>query len=617
MREQEPRTPEPAAVAEAFAAINRPWRLAPELSLAELDALPQAIPGATRLQAQLLHNRGAIGVAAAQRYLQADWRGLGAGLPHLDEAVARIRLAIAQAEPIVVFGDYDSDGITSCAILIRALRWLGAQPTPYIPVREDDGRGLNEEAVRGFAAQGVRLIITTDCGSANVAEVALAQTLGVDVVVTDHHTLHGELPACIVVNPMLAVKASSPIGALAGAGVAFYLAEALLANPARSLPDDASAEALLDLAAVGVIGDVSPFSLQNWALAHAGLARMRTQPQPGLGALLAQAEIVPTYLTERDVSFSLAPRLNAAARLGEPLTALTLLICDDPAEARLLAARLELLNKTRQQMTDVVMEQAHAQAHMQLASVDGQAGQTEQTERNEQLARRLLYVRGERWPLGIIGLVAGRLAEEFGCPAITLSCDEVECRGSGRGPEGVNLVATLAARPEFFKRFGGHERAAGFTIALDQVEPLRMYLVEHLAPMLPASSADARAKPLEVDCRLPVSRLTIETYQAIRALAPFGVDFPEPRFVCFGARLTRCWRSGVEGRNLRVVLRDQTGERVFLWPRQGEIADALRLALPTTPAFDVVYTIDAFQRRDGAPELLLRIVAMRPAAEPA
>ncbi len=604
MQEHEPRQSESiasTALAEAFAAMNRPWRLAPELSLAELDALPHTIPGATRLQAQLLHNRGVIGVAAAQRLLQADWRGLGVGLPQLDEAVARIRRALAQDEPIVVFGDYDSDGITSCAILMRALRWLGAQPIPYIPVREDDGRGLNEDAVRQFAAQGARLIITTDCGSANVAEVALARSLGVDVIVTDHHTLHGDLPECIIVNPMLAADVAPSLGTLAGAGVAFYLAEALLSHPERPLPIGASAEALLDLAAIGVVGDVSPLLLQNWALARAGLARLRTQPQPGLRALLAQAGIVAAYLTERDISFSLAPRLNAAARLGEPLTALTLLICDDPAEAQRLAARLEDLNKRRQQITDEVMEQARFQALAQRANGDGRS------------TPQILFVRGERWPLGIIGLVAGRLAEEFGCPAITLSCDDVECRGSGRGPEGVNLVAALASRPEFFRRFGGHERAAGFTLALDQVEPLQRYLLEHLASILPTTSIEEGAKPLEVDCRLPLSRLTGETYQAIRALAPFGAEFPEPRFVCYGARIMRCWRSGVEGRNLRVVLRDQTGERVFLWPRQGEIADALRLALPKTPMLDVVYTVDAFHRRDGAPELLLRILAMRPA----
>jgi len=515
--------------------------------------------------------------------------------------------------------------MTSCAIIVRALRWLGAHVTYHIPLREDDGRGLTEAAVRSFAVQGAQLIVTTDCGSANVAEVALAHTLGMDVIVTDHHTLYGELPDCILVNPLLATGESAPLATLAGAGVAFHLADALLsqAQPNSSARHDS--EALLDLAATGIIGDVVSLTPHTWALARAGLQRLRTHPQPGLRALLAQADIPPEQLTERDVSFTLVPRLNAAARLDEPLTALELLISDDPATVQRLAAQLENLNQRRQQLTDEVMTQARAQIYAQLTG-------TNTSQRAAQA--RLVFVVGDQWPLGIIGLVAGRLAEEFGCAAIVLSRSGDECRGSARGPEGVNLIAALAAHPEFFRRFGGHERAAGFTLATEQIETLRAYLLERLAaearqspPLVDAAHASDTARapddtplkgatePLLVDCRLPLNRLTFDTYQAIRALAPYGAGFAEPHFVCQGARIMRCWRSGIEGRNLRLVLRDQTGERVFLWGRHGAIGDALRLAAPTLPAFDVVYTLDAFRRADGVSELVLRILAMRPARQ--
>ncbi|HEY7849408.1 MAG TPA: DHH family phosphoesterase, partial [Ktedonobacterales bacterium] len=244
-----------------------PPHIAEELPRAELSG----VPGVTNLQTQLLANRGVRGRDATLAFLRADWRA-SQPLPGQAAAVDRLRLALARRERIVVYGDHDCDGMTSCATLLLALRALGANATPYIPKREDDGRGLNELAVRQLAADGAQVIVTTDCGSANVAEVALARKLGLDVIITDHHPILGETPSeCVIVNPRLATQPGLS-GDLSGAGVAFRLAEALLlaVTPERA---NAIGEGLLDLVAIGTIGDIAPMTHENWALTRAGLER--------------------------------------------------------------------------------------------------------------------------------------------------------------------------------------------------------------------------------------------------------------------------------------------------------------------------------------------------------
>jgi single-stranded-DNA-specific exonuclease len=631
---------------------SAPWTVCPELPLADLDA---AIPELTRLQMQILANRGIRGSAAARAFVGADWHGGPPDLQGLDVALARLRQARACGERVVVFGDYDVDGITSCAVLLLALRAAGIDAHPYLPSRADDGRGLNEAAVRELAAGGARLIMTTDCGTSNVAEVELAAALGLDVVVTDHHPPTGALaPALAVVNPRQA-NCPSPEKYLAGVGVAFRVAEALLTREPGA-PHATTLPTLLDLVAVGTIGDIVPLTHENWALAHAGLDRLNTVPRPGLRALAELAGLRTGSLTERDISFALAPRLNAAGRMGSPLLALQLLVTQDAAEAAVLAAQLQQLNVERQRATDVVITEARAQVLSQMTVTAAQPP--------------LLVARGEGWPLGIIGLVAGRLAEEFGRPALAVSIQGDECRGSVRGPAGFNLVEALIQRADLFRRFGGHAQAAGFTLATADLDTLIAHLraaaqsqagaptapdgqvrrslppattADPAAPaagvagsalagelvaelLAPASVEGAPLDPLDaphapdlgiasgptplcVDCRLPLRRAAPDTYAALRALAPFGPGFPEPIFLASRVRLTRCWRSGPEGRNLRLALREGHEERVALWSRQGDrLAEVRGLGV-----VDVAYTLGAFLRPDAAPEYVLRIQDVRPA----
>jgi single-stranded-DNA-specific exonuclease len=579
----------------------------PQLDAADLSVLGES--RGHRLQAQLLFNRG-IAVDAMRDFLRGDWRAdpALAKLPVFQAAVTRLRRAVDEREPITVFGDYDCDGITSCAILVRALRAAGAVADSKIPSRDDDGRGLNPEVVRELHERGTRLIVTTDCGTANVAEVEQARALGMDVLVTDHHPPHGEnvasLAGMIVVNPLVEPHPAFDPN-LCGAGVAFRVAEALL----RSLPDfpaEKTLDELLDLAAVGTISDVVPLSPSNWALAHAGLERLRMAAQPGLRALMESAGLSPASVTDRDISFAIAPRLNAAPRLGKPELALELLLADSMERARALAAEIEALNTRRQSDLDVMMAGAREQAVDQVAE-----------------GLSVLLVTGEGWSFGLIGLVAGRLAEEFHRPAFALSHRGGEYRASGRGPDGVDLGQALAQKATLFRRFGGHARAAGFTVLDADFAELRQYLLEYpWSPGLGGEAAQATqpefAPVLEPDCALPLGLASSERYLAVHALEPYGPSFPEPVFLAQNLAITRCWRSGPEGRTLRLRLRDEHGrEHVVLWSRAGERFEAIQPLLPLLPRCDVAYTLSAFTRRDGQVDLLVRLVAVAPVSDPA
>lgn len=570
---------------------------APQLPLATLDAMP----GRSRLVVQLLHNRGIVGPAAVDAFLAADWHAPGPLLLHLERAVERIRRALVRGERIVVYGDFDCDGITSCALLAVALRTLGAHVDTYVPKRDDDGRGLNVEAVRELAASGARLIITTDSGTANVAETEFAQSLGVDVIVTDHHPPHGPVaPAYAVLNPRQEGDTSGE-GDLAGAGVAFRLAQALLADTLDEQREQR--ESLLELVAIGTIADVVPLTPVNWALVRAGLRRMNTAPRPGVRALLQAARMGAGNVVARDISFALAPRLNACGRMGQPDLAVRILMTDDEAEAQELAQAIETLNLERQVVTDRVMAEAREQAERQRA---------------EQSA---LIAVGDGWPLGVIGLVAGRLAEEYRRPAFVLSRDGDEYRGSARGAAGVNLGELLAARPDFFKRFGGHAQAAGFTLAAENLAAFLAYLRERFgAPgaALPVASGVGQTdghRVVRADCRLRLHRLApgSTVYDDIAALEPFGAGFVEPIFLTPCLRIVSCRRSGPEGRTLRLTLQDDRGvKREAIWSRRGEYCDRLRTLLPSLPLVDVAYTPRRSSAMTDSPSWLMHLETLAP-----
>ncbi|HKV84461.1 MAG TPA: single-stranded-DNA-specific exonuclease RecJ [Ktedonobacterales bacterium] len=600
--------------------MSRPWSVRPRLPQRELTG----VTGVSRLGVQLLSNRGYPDAEAIHSFLAADWRATEPISSQLDIAVTIILGALRAGERINVYGDFDCDGLSSCALLVIALRSLSSAPetiTPYVPERAEEGRGLNLDAVRAIAASGARLIVTCDCGSANVAEVALAKTLGARVIITDHHPQHGPLPdAAAIINPQIETQPNAH-RQLAGAGVAFRLAEALLQRATteddplpnvKDLPENFIAS-LLDLVAIGTVGDVAPMFQENWALVHSGLRRLNQAPRLGIRSLARSAGLALGGISARDISFALAPRLNAAGRMDTPLVALRLLLTRDPIEASHLAAELETLNRARQRHTEEIMTAARAQAHDQLTS-----GST------------VIVAWGEAWKQGVLGLVAGRLAEESGLPAFVLSLEFGHWRGSARGQEGVDLGALLEARPDFFAHFGGHARAAGFTLANAELDAFVAYIRAQFAPVQTLGGATERAATadddegadntgaaLDVDGELPFNHLRDEHYDTIAALEPYGPGFAEPLFLAPRVRVTSSRRSGLAGANLRLRLQDGSTTRDAVWSKRGELHEVLRPVLWKLPPMDVVYQLTRYLRSDTQRiEWLARIVAMRPSDDP-
>ena len=384
---------------------------------------------------------------AAQRFLQAEDRHDPLTLGQMDEACA-VLLRHAQSDsPIVVHGDYDVDGVSSTAILVRALRRLGARVSWHLPSRVDDGYGLSRETVERLAAQGAGLLVTVDCAVTAVEEVERAIELGLDVVVTDHHRYGERLPPCPVVHPGLGY----PFPDLCAAGVAHKLVEALYA--AAGL-DPALAEEDLDLVALATVADVVSLHGENRRLVRSGLEVMRRTTKPGLRALMRVAALDPGELDARALGFRLAPRINAAGRLQRADAALELLLTEDDERAAQVADELDLLNRERRDTETRILFAAEAA-------------------RAEQEGAPAYVLAGEGWHPGVIGIVASRLVERHNRPCLMVALDGDSGRGSGRSIAAFDLHAALAACSEHLSRFGGHRAAAGFEIETREVEAFR------------------------------------------------------------------------------------------------------------------------------------------------
>jgi len=441
---------------------------------------------------RVLSRRGPVDLAELASRFDAPAAGLHdpASLP--DAAIVRERMAVARraGESVLVLGDFDADGLTGLAILTLALRALGLEVEPYVPDRSGEGHGLSADAVERARVAGHGLIVTADTGSTSVAEVATANAAGIDVIVTDHHVLGAQLPAALaLVNPQRP-DSGYPDRRLSGAGVAFKVAQLLLADQPAG-PE--TALGLADLAAIGSIADVVPIAGENRSIVRLGLARLETAPRPGLAALMAVARIDREGISSDDISFGLAPRINAMGRIGDPAVAAQLLLASDPATAESLAAQLESANKRRRELTTTTMTEAREA----LAAAPDQP---------------FIVLEGD-WPVGIIGLVAGRLAEEHGRPALVLSTGVDPWRGSARSAGGVDLAAAFASCGELFERFGGHPAAAGCHIASGHVEDLRARLCAFVRERPPADERPTLSLDL-------VQSADAADYVLLRELAP-------------------------------------------------------------------------------------------------
>ena len=441
----------------------------------------------------------------------------------MDRAVERLRAAIARAEPVAVFGDYDVDGITSTCLLTDYLRSRGLECTPYIPDRILEGYGVNGDAVRALAARGVKLIVTVDCGITAIAEAELARSLGVDMIITDHHECGGQaIPdACAVVDPKQP-DCRYPNPGLAGVGVAFKLVCALDGGASRVLPRYA------DLAAIGTVADVMPLTGENRFLVSYGLERIRRDPRPGLRALLTECGAMEKEITASTVGFVLAPRINAAGRLGETMVSAKLLMTQDDYEADRLAAHLCELNRERQNLEQEIWEEASERAR-------SQAGETP------------LVLTSDDWHQGVIGIAASRLSESFRLPTIMIRFEGERGKGSCRSFGGFNLYKALAACADVLEGFGGHALAAGLTIRRENIERFR----EALGAYYRANPADTLPE-LQFDLRVTdPSLLTLSNISALSRLEPCGSGNPRAQLCMTGARLINVLPIG-GGRHLRL-----------------------------------------------------------------
>ena len=494
--------------------LKRRWQIAPACPPAHLERFAHFSP----IIAQILYNRGVTSLAEAKAFFLDDWpQNDPFKMTGMSAAVERLRRAIRADELIAVYGDFDTDGVTATALLVQVLRSLGAQARPYIPHRIEEGYGLNKDALCALKDKGARVVVTVDCGIRSLEEVEQGLQLGLDMIVTDHHSVGEKLPvARAVVNPKQPGD-PYPFKELSGVGIAFKLAQALLLAEAsvplgRSKP--VAEEELLDLVALGTVADLVPLTAENRVLVKRGLKRLNATERPGLISLLAQAGARNRKIDAGTIGFFLGPRLNAAGRIEHARTAYALLTTQYPGEADQLAAKLEQTNRERQQLTETMVNRAR---EMIAAQPPGEP---------------ILIVASPEFPQGIVGLVANKLSEEAYRPAIAINRGEQESRGSARSIPEFNIVRALDECEDLLVRHGGHAAAAGFTVKNENLDALCF----RLRAIAEREFGTSELIPsLNIDAVVELGDMQWQMLDALEQLAPFGYGNREPVFMTRGA----------------------------------------------------------------------------------
>ncbi len=492
---------------------------------------------------KLLHRRGTRDAAAAAVYLfdAPPPRPDPLLLPNAAAALDRIEAAVKGEETIAVYGDFDVDGVTAAAILTEAIRSVGGRVIPYIPDRFREGYGVHKAALDRLRREhGARLVITADCGITAVKEVRYARELGQDVIILDHHSVPDRLPeAHAIINPQLP-SSPYPFSELSSGGIAYRLAPAILDRFGRA----ADPEQWLDLAALSTVADVVPLRGENRWIVREGLQAIRRTERPGLRALLDVAGLGDAELDADSIGFALAPRINAAGRLDHALRALGLLIETEPERAQEQALELDQLNVRRRQMTLDAMNLAEAKLSQ------------------EEPDAPLTFLGDAAIPSGILGLVAGRLAERRHRPAIVYQEGSPSSQASCRSIREFNVAAALRSCSDLLLRHGGHAMAAGFTAHTADLPALKARLVALAAEQLDGVSLSPR---IDVDAQTPLDRLQATQVSWLDRLAPFGAGNPAPTFLSTNVTVLESRRVGADQSHLRLTLR--AGERT--WPAIG------------------------------------------------
>jgi single-stranded-DNA-specific exonuclease len=560
------------------------WQVQPPIT-PQAEASLEAYPPLLR---QILFNRGYASDAEARAFLKAqpDFITDPFGLTGVAAAVERIQRALTDHEPIAVYGDYDVDGVTATALLTQTLTALGADVRGYIPNRFDEGYGLNNEALSALKGDGVGLVITVDCGIRSPDEAAHASAIGLDLIISDHHHPAAELPqALAIINPKQPGD-SYPYKDLAGVGLAYKLAEALL----EKVPtQDLHLADLLDLVALGTVADLAPLTGENRTLVRQGLRQMQHTTRQGLSSLAAVAELNLQKITTTNIGFGLGPRLNAAGRLDEALAAYELLTTKDVFKAGQLAQQLDIQNRERQRIT----REMQAQAETLALADDPEA--------------YLLFAAHEDFNPGVVGLAASRLTETYYRPAIVAHRDVETTRGSCRSIPEFHITQALDQCADLLVRHGGHAAAAGFTVRNQDLPDLVKRLKAIAAEQL--SGVDLR-RTITADAEVPLSEMGPELHQHLSHLEPTGYGNPEAVFVSRDVRIKKARTVGAEGRHLKLMVED---EREVVHDAIGFRLGHLGADLP--PRVDLIYRFEINEFK-GRTSFQLNLLDLKPSGTP-
>ncbi len=527
------------------------------------------------LIAQLLYNRG-IKIGEIAAFLSADHRLEGNPflLPDISEAVSRVYKAVIAREKIAVYGDFDVDGVTATVILGEGLSKLGAEVIPYIPDRVNEGHGLKISALERLQTQGVALVITTDCGVTDLAEVKQAQGMGMDMIITDHHVPLGSLPRAVAVVDPKRKDSVYPYPDLAGAGVAFKVLQALFHKDSR----EEWLTRLLDLVVLATVTDLVTLVGENRYLVREGLRELNNSSRIGIQEMVKLTRLKPGELDAEDISWVLGPRLNAAGRMDDSSTSYKLLTTQSPEEARLLSLELEEKNTERQKLTSEVLSRAR-----------------------EKLAAKLhlpLLIEGdESYSSGVIGLVAGRLTDEFYKPTIIINLGSEPCQGSCRSIVEFDIASALTECHDLLTTFGGHPLAAGFTISRQNLPKLEQRLMSLAMDQL--GHLDLRPE-IVIDAELPLSTFSGEAFNLIQKLSPFGRSNPQPTFLTRQVEVIECRNFGNQGEWLRLKLKQGN----VTWQAVDFRSQVKREDIPSH--IDIIYNLEK-SRWDGEEVLSLNL----------
>jgi len=569
------------------------WLVQPAIT-PEADAALQVFPPTLR---QILFNRGYENEATARSFL--DGEPVFSTDPFLikgmREAVDRIRAALEANEPIVVYGDYDVDGVTATALLVESLERFGANVKGYIPNRFDEGYGLNNDALTQLARDGAKLVVTVDCGIRSPAEALHTRTLGLDLIISDHHEPSGEIPqALAVINPKQPGDTYHE-KYLAGVGLAYKIAEALLIDHVKQAMAKGQAptvsgmlDDMLDLVALGTVADLAPLNGENRILVRRGLNQMRQTKRQGLFSLSAVSGLNLSKVNAQNIGFSLGPRLNAVGRLTVASDALKLLTTKSTDEAGLLAQELERCNRERQQMTKDI------QTHAEALAIEGQDSSI------------LLFAAHPEFNHGIVGLAASRLLDKYYRPSIVCHSDEKETRCSCRSIPEFNITAALDECADLLIRHGGHRAAAGFTVRNENLSELVARLRSIAKREL--DGHDLRST-MTADMQVSLAELNFDLIRHLEKLQPTGYGNPEAVFVARGVKVQSKRTVGAEGSHLKLTLTDGRVTMDAIAFRLGQLYENL----PTL--VDVLFTLEV-NEYNGRTSLQLNVKDIKPAGVP-